>query len=67
MSYDIIGDVHGCLDELKQLFEALGYQFEKGIPIHPEGRIPVFLGDITDRGPSSMEAIDFVHDLVITH
>ncbi|SDJ45034.1 bis(5'-nucleosyl)-tetraphosphatase PrpE [Salimicrobium halophilum] len=67
MSYDIIGDVHGCLDELKQLFEDLGYQFERGIPVHPEGRIPVFLGDITDRGPSSIEAIDFVHDLVITH
>ncbi|WP_347861165.1 bis(5'-nucleosyl)-tetraphosphatase PrpE [Salimicrobium sp. PL1-032A] len=67
MSYDIIGDVHGCLTELKQLFAALGYQFQEGIPVHPQGRIPVFLGDITDRGPESVKTIELIHDLVITH
>ena len=28
--YDIIGDVHGCYDELIQLVEKLGYREEKG-------------------------------------
>ncbi|SIS47871.1 bis(5'-nucleosyl)-tetraphosphatase PrpE [Salimicrobium flavidum] len=65
MTYDIIGDVHGCLDELKQLFSELGYHFDKGIPVHPEGRTPVFVGDITDRGPDSLATISFVYKLVI--
>ncbi|TGB05206.1 bis(5'-nucleosyl)-tetraphosphatase PrpE [Halobacillus salinus] len=65
MKIDIIGDVHGCLDELYTLFSELGYEWEEGIPVHPEGRTPAFVGDITDRGPKSMEAIHFVHRLVV--
>ncbi|TMN23136.1 bis(5'-nucleosyl)-tetraphosphatase PrpE [Lentibacillus cibarius] len=61
MKYDVIGDVHGCLDELTQLFSALGYRWERGRFVHPDGRIPVFLGDITDRGPQSMETIRLVY------
>ncbi|MBX0357094.1 bis(5'-nucleosyl)-tetraphosphatase PrpE [Halobacillus sp. Nhm2S1] len=64
MNYDIIGDVHGCFDELKQLFEELGYDWSDGLPQHPDGRTPVFVGDITDRGPSSIECITFVYRLV---
>ncbi|MGV2621834.1 bis(5'-nucleosyl)-tetraphosphatase PrpE [Halobacillus sp. ACCC02827] len=64
MAYDIIGDVHGCLDELKQLFAELGYGWHSGIPVHPEGRIPVFVGDITDRGPDSIGCIRLVTELV---
>lgn len=65
MAYDIIGDVHGCLEELKQLFTELGYSYENGVPVHPEGRIPLFIGDITDRGPHSLKTIAFVWDIVI--
>ncbi|MFC7062812.1 bis(5'-nucleosyl)-tetraphosphatase PrpE [Halobacillus seohaensis] len=65
MKIDVIGDVHGCLNELKQLFTELGYQWKDGLPVHPDHRIPVFLGDITDRGPASVEAIRFVYRLVI--
>ncbi|WP_226576990.1 bis(5'-nucleosyl)-tetraphosphatase PrpE [Halobacillus litoralis] len=64
MNYDIIGDVHGCLDELKQLFKKLGYEWKNGVPEHPAGRIPVFVGDITDRGPESISCIQLVFQLV---
>lgn len=65
MKADIIGDVHGCLDEMKELFRKLGYQWVDGVPQHPEGRVPVFVGDITDRGPKSIECIRLVYHMVI--
>jgi diadenosine tetraphosphatase ApaH/serine/threonine PP2A family protein phosphatase len=61
---DVIGDVHGCLHELKELFTKLGYQWQDGVPIHPDGRMPVFLGDITDRGPASIKTVQFVYKMV---
>ena len=52
--FDIIGDVHGCRDELAQLLEKLGYRVnESGAYAHTEGRTAVFLGDLVDRGPDS--------------
>ncbi|MCP3026665.1 bis(5'-nucleosyl)-tetraphosphatase PrpE [Halobacillus sp. A5] len=65
MKIDVIGDVHGCLDELKQLFVELGYEWVNGVPQHPEDRMPVFVGDLTDRGPASIPTIRFVYKLVI--
>ncbi|MFD1017877.1 bis(5'-nucleosyl)-tetraphosphatase PrpE [Thalassobacillus hwangdonensis] len=62
---DIIGDVHGCLHELKELFTQLEYHWEDGIPVHPDGRLPIFLGDITDRGPASIKTIHFVYRMVV--
>ncbi|RYG63533.1 polynucleotide kinase-phosphatase, partial [bacterium] len=51
--FDIIGDIHGCLDETHALLASLGYTMEEGVPRHPEGRRLVFLGDLVDRGPDS--------------
>jgi protein phosphatase len=52
--FDIVGDVHGCLDELTALLEKLGYRpGEDGVPRHPAGRTAVFLGDLVDRGPGT--------------
>ena len=65
MMYDCIGDVHGCFDECMQLLKKMGYLFEDGMPYHPEGYLPVFVGDITDRGPQSVKMIEFVWELVI--
>ena len=62
--YDIIGDVHGCFNELTNLFSKLGYENKEGIFIHPAGRIPIFLGDVADRGPKSVETIRLVLDMV---
>ncbi len=65
MKIDVIGDVHGCFDELKQLFIELGYDWGNGIPRHPDDRIPVFVGDLTDRGPHSIKTLRFVYNLVV--
>jgi len=54
--FDIIGDVHGCADELKELFAKLGYLHgANGDISHPEGRRIIFLGDLADRGPKNVE------------
>jgi polynucleotide kinase-phosphatase len=57
--FDVIGDVHGCLAELGELVDRLGYRCEydpAGLltgAAHPQGRIAVFLGDLVDRGPDT--------------
>ncbi|GIO22527.1 bis(5'-nucleosyl)-tetraphosphatase PrpE [Oceanobacillus sp. J11TS1] len=65
MSFDIIGDVHGCIDELNELIQKLGYTKKKGKYIPPSGRKLIFLGDITDRGPNSIAVIELVYQLVM--
>jgi len=65
MKIDVIGDVHGCYEELIHLFQRLGYEKENNIYVHPNGRVPVFAGDITDRGPDSLAVIDLVYEMVI--
>ena len=63
--FDIIGDVHGCYDELCDLLGMLGYaRDEHGIYRHPEGRRLVFVGDLVDRGPRSVESASLVMDCV---
>ncbi|MER5754433.1 polynucleotide kinase-phosphatase [Streptomyces sp. NPDC002088] len=47
--FDIIGDIHGCANELESLLDKLGYT--NGV--HPDGRTAVFVGDLVDRGPDS--------------
>lgn len=63
--FDIIGDVHGCFDELSALLNELGYvpDPEKGM-VHPEGRKAVFLGDLCDRGPKNMDVLKLVMRMV---
>src|SRR5699024_1473893 len=65
MKIDIIGDIHGCYGELCELLSELGYKQKHGSFTHPEQRIPVFIGDLTDRGPNSVKVIELVFDLVI--
>lgn len=62
--YDIIGDIHGCYDELLQLLDSLGYSEEREGYVHPEGRKLVFVGDLTDRGPKSIPVLLLVTRLV---
>ncbi|WP_047985912.1 bis(5'-nucleosyl)-tetraphosphatase PrpE [Ornithinibacillus californiensis] len=65
MKIDVIGDVHGCFEELCSLFMELGYEKEESIYVHPDGRIPVFVGDLTDRGPESLKVIQLVYEMVV--
>jgi protein phosphatase len=63
--FDIIGDVHGCYDELLALLQSLGYQSDdiSGMR-HPEGRRPIFLGDLVDRGPKIVATVDLARRMV---
>ncbi|MEN6520503.1 MAG: polynucleotide kinase-phosphatase [Armatimonadota bacterium] len=58
--FDIIGDVHGCFDELCTLLADLGYEVSENLARHPDGRKLVFLGDIVDRGPGIVETLRLV-------
>ncbi|HJV32205.1 MAG TPA: bis(5'-nucleosyl)-tetraphosphatase PrpE [Bacillales bacterium] len=64
MKIDIIGDIHGCLNELHDLTVKLGYSWDTGIPIHKGDRVLGFVGDLTDRGPESLKIIDIIYRLV---
>ncbi len=60
--FDIIGDVHGCFDELAELLTELGYTVDRGgsTARHPDGRTAVFLGDLVDRGPATPAVLRLV-------
>jgi protein phosphatase len=64
--FDIIGDVHGCYDELCELLAKLGYEVyaENCAAKHPQGRKAVFLGDLCDRGPKNIEVVRLVMGMV---
>jgi protein phosphatase len=62
--FDIVGDVHGCLPELRELLGALGYAVADGRATHPDGRRAIFLGDLVDRGPDSAGVLRLVMGMV---
>jgi serine/threonine protein phosphatase 1 len=47
----VIGDIHGCLDELRHLID--------GLPLEVGDRL-VFLGDYIDRGPNSKGVVSYL-------
>lgn len=61
---DVIGDIHGLYDLLISSIESLGYEIILGIPIHPQGRKLMFLGDVVDRGEDSTKCLLFVKKAV---
>lgn len=70
--FDIVGDVHGCFDELSELLNKLGWDVSSNPTVegmtyrvsHPEGRKLVFLGDLVDRGPRVPEVLRLAMDAV---
>ncbi len=60
--FDIVGDVHGCYDELVALLGELGYQVaaDGTAASHPDGRTAVFVGDLVDRGPATPAVLRLV-------
>ncbi|MEO8286437.1 MAG: AAA family ATPase [Chloroflexota bacterium] len=63
--FDIIGDIHGCGEELLELLDKLGYRHDaEGDMSHPDGRTLIFLGDLADRGPCNVDVFELVMSLV---
>ena len=54
MSRYVVGDIHGCVDELRRLIETL--------PLARGDRL-VFLGDYIDRGPDSSGVVSYLISL----
>jgi protein phosphatase len=71
-SFDVIGDVHGCTDELEKLLTRLGYGVRwrgegTGRRVEttaPAGRRAIFVGDFVDRGPRPADALRLVMGMV---
>ena len=53
----------GHLQPLLRLAVQLGYETERGWR-HPEGRPPVFVGDLIDRGADSLAVVQLIRQLV---
>ena len=64
--FDIIGDIHGCGDELAALLDALGYRLDPATSVyrHAAGRKAIFLGDLVDRGPRVLDSYQLVRRMV---
>ena len=66
--FDIVGDVHGCYEELSILLGQLGYKIENGPDgpktNPPDGRKAVFVGDLVDRGPRIPDVLRLVMRMV---
>ena len=66
--FDIIGDVHGCFDELTELLRELGYAITEMEGMYdvqsPEGRQAIFIGDLVDRGPNIPAVLKLVMGMV---
>ncbi|GAB3527033.1 hypothetical protein GCM10027443_02970 [Pontibacter brevis] len=68
--FHIIGDVHGCFEELLALLQRLHYhvyfnaheqRYEVKAPLNFKA---LFVGDLVDRGPNSPEVLRLVMDMV---
>ena len=64
--FDLIGDVHGCFDELVALLRQLGYETSETAAVwnHPQGRKALFVGDLVDRGPKVPEVLRLVMGMI---
>ena len=62
--FDMVGDIHGCHDELIELLGVLGYMKTNETYVHPDGRRAVFLGDLVDRGPATPAVLRTVMAMV---
>lgn len=63
--FDIVGDVHGCYDELIELLDLLGYRpDDESGRRHPEGRRVNFVGDLVDRGPKIVQSVTLARRMV---
>lgn len=53
----IIGDVHGCYEEMQLLLDRCSF--------HEDRDILIFVGDLVNKGPSSVEVVRYVRNLAL--
>jgi predicted kinase len=59
--WDVVGDIHGLLDEFVVLLTSAGWPVVNGrLMPHPEGRRLLLLADLVDRGTQSIDLVRFV-------
>lgn len=75
--FDVIGDVHGCYDEMIDLLRELGHGVTQ-VPGAPEGHVELelatdaegrarrlfFVGDLVDRGPKTPAVLRFAMEQI---
>lgn len=68
--FHIVGDVHGCFEELLALLQRLNYtihfddQQQRYVTLTPDKSTLIFVGDLVDRGPNSPEVLRLVMDMM---
>ncbi|MDR2639674.1 MAG: polynucleotide kinase-phosphatase, partial [Helicobacteraceae bacterium] len=63
--FDIIGDIHGCFDELCLLLAKLGWNVDQNAfrATPPNNRKAIFLGDLCDRGTKNAAVLKLVMNM----
>lgn len=64
-NFDILGDIHGHANDLKDLLTALGYTIVNGVYQHATRKV-LFVGDYIDRGKNVVEVLAIVKGMVDT-
>lgn len=62
--YFIIGDIHECIDEFKQLVTKYGFVIESDLITHGKNTVDteiISVGDLVDKGNMTKETIEFFH------
>lgn len=62
--FDIVGDVHGCYDEMIELLGLLGYRPNVVAGMRHPQRRAIFVGDLVDRGPKIVETVTLARRMV---
>lgn len=62
--FDVIGFVGGQYSRLEAMFHHLGYQKRLGQFVHPEGRLPVFLGELIGPGGDNLETLRLAWQMI---
>lgn len=60
--YLIIGDIHGCYDELIALIQKEGFIVDKDLKVtHPTNKKVLLIGDLIDKGRDIAKVVEFAH------
>jgi hypothetical protein len=54
--FDVIGDIHGHADALRNLLHKVDYREHDGVFRHASRRV-IFVGDFIDRGPQQLTIV----------